>query len=142
MEFPVEIGLGIDRELSMRVTRKIVAPIIAIAMTLIPLSHDACGRGTCHLRNDSFSMPCHATNNPESGEALEAAMDHSCCRLLPVSPVSAPAQITVQKFEEKRFSLISKSLSAPTISEHPLDSSCAYSPPGSQRQFLSCVLLI
>ena len=140
-KFPVEIGLGIDRELSMRVTTKIVVPIIAIAMTLIPLSHDACGRGSCHLRNDSFSMPCHAMNNRESGQALEAALDHSCCRLLPVLPVRASGQ-TVQRFEQKAISLTSKSLSAPTISEHPLDSFCAYRPPGAQRQSYSCVLLI
>jgi hypothetical protein len=119
---------------------KIVALIVVIVTALTPVLHMACARGICDSYGHSPSMPCHAMDNPKSDEAFESALDHSCCHLLPVLPVPACNQITVQSSEQRTSSPLLTNLTAQVVSEHSLETSAKSSPQRCQQQ--SSVLLI
>jgi hypothetical protein len=126
----------------MGVRNKIVALMIAILTALIPLSHMACPRGTCHPRSDSSSMACHAMHNPESHVVLESKVDHLCCRLAPALPASARYSLQVQKFELQLSSPVSKDPADALIPEGALGVLATSSPPRWPPQPHSCVLQI
>jgi len=121
---------------------KVVALVCALLMALVPLSQMACAGGTCHSIEKSSPMPCHAMNSPKSDKAVESTVDHSCCRLLPVLPVSARDQMRPQRLEQGVFSWAWKIRLDHTISEYPRNVFVAQSPPWPPPQCLTSVLLI
>ncbi len=126
----------------MKARMKIVALIVSMMTALTPLSHKACAASTCHARDDSSSMPCHAVNHPKSDLALETDVDHSCCRILPALPAPVREHMTAPPFHQKAVLVLRRSPDIHTVSDHALVESCIDSPPLLQRWSLSSVLLI
>lgn len=126
----------------MGVKTKIIAIVIAIMATLVPLSQMVCARGACRTKVDSSSMPCHALKIPKSDETVGSTVDRSCCRLWPLLPRPARDRMIVQRSEQELFSSFSKCPNLERVSELSLHVSPATGPPGSQQQSLSRVLLI
>ena len=87
-------------------------------------------------------MPCHAMNIPKSDQTVELTIDHSCCRLLALLPTPPRDRMMVQRSEQEVLSSFSKCPDSEGVSEHSLYVSLPSSPPGSQQQSLSSVLLI
>ena len=125
----------------MSVKGKIVALIVAITTVLLPFSQMACTGGACHLHRSS-PMPCRVMHAHQSTDALEAAPDHSCCRLLPLVPTPARNRMIVKTTHQAAAVFLSNYRvvqAAPEIrDERPLDNG----PPGLERQSVLCVLQI
>jgi hypothetical protein len=126
----------------MGANRKIVALVIALMVAMAPVSGVTCAHGTCHAHDDSSVMPCHGKHAHSMDEVLEAANDHSCCRILPVLPALSREQMTAPSTERRDLTPASELSQGATIVERPFEMFFPDSPPRCPTQSLSCVLLI
>jgi hypothetical protein len=125
----------------MGVKGKIVALIVAIATMLLPFSQMACTRGTCRL-HDSSSMPCHAMHAHQSTDGLEAASDHSCCRLLPLVPTPPRDRMIVKTIQQAAPVFLWNYGGVQAMPEIRDEGPLGDGPPEIERQSLLCVLQI
>jgi len=121
---------------------KIIALVIALMIAMTPVSSVICAHGTCHAHGDSSVMPCHGKHAHSMAEALEAANDQSCCRILPALPASSRDQMTVPSTEHGALTPASELSQGATIVERPFEMFFPSGPPRCPSRSLSCVFLI
>ena len=121
---------------------KIVALVIALMIAMAPVSSVTCAHRTCHAHDDSSVMPCHGKHAHSMDEALEAANNHSCCRILPALPASSRDQMTVPSTEHGALTPASGLSQGATIVERPFEMFFPSGPPRCPTRSLSCVFLI
>jgi len=125
----------------LKVKRKIVALIVAMAALVLPFSQRACVHGTCRPHHSS-PLPCHELHGHESTDSVEAARNPTCCRLLPLVPTVPRDRMMVKTIQQVVPASHLNGSSVLTAAEYRDRRDFGDSPPQIERQSLLSVLQI